>query len=317
MVIYRKMHWLEAYHLPFTWSHSRDQVFRLCQRQYYWRYYAPYGGNSPEETGDRTLYYTLGRLTNLSALTGSTVHIIARDALVAAREGRPWGAGVHAATADMLLSQALTRSLKGCQRILSDRQRQSVLLIEHYFHQPLDENHAHATVRLYIEALLAHPAFLRALADGQHLMLVDEVRRYIFDGVPVFCVPDVLMKYPDGSYWLVDWKTGNVVTENLETAHEQLALYTLYLCQVKGVQPEAIQCEVVDLRRRTAYQWQLTALERDMARERVHSSVSEMQKRLRDIEKNQAHRNDYPQTSLLGEDNNPCDRCPFRGVCLS
>ena len=90
MITKRNMFWLETYHLPFAWSHSRDLLFHLCRRQYYWRYYAPYGGNSPEEDGDGVIYYLLGRLTYISALIGITVHRVARDALQAARAGRPW-----------------------------------------------------------------------------------------------------------------------------------------------------------------------------------------------------------------------------------
>ena len=316
MITQRKMLWLETYRLPFTWSHSRDQLFRLCQRQYYWRYYAPYGGNSPEEDGDRVLYYLLGRLTSIPALIGSTVHSVARDALTAARAGRTWEAGVYTATADLLLRRSLIRSQKVCQHPTVHVQRQTVLLIEHYYHQPLDVTQALASVREYTEVLLAHPAFHRALADAQHLMLVDEVRRFDVNGVPVYCVPDVLMSSPDGSYWLIDWKTGNAVSENLEVARTQLALYALYLSQVEGVRPEAIHCEVVDLRHGAVYQWHLTTVQLEEAHERVIRSVAEMQQRLRDITANQANRDDYPQTSLLVTEDSPCDRCAFRKACF-
>lgn len=316
MVTQRKMHWLETYRLPFSWSHSRDQLFRLCQRHYYWRYYAPYGGNSPEEDGDRVLYYLLGWLTSIPALIGSTVHSVARDALTAARAGRPWEAGVYTATAEMLLRRSLIRSQKICEHPTVVVQRQTVLLLEHYYHQPLDVTQALASVRDYTKALLAHPAFQRALADAQYLMLVDEVRRFDVGGVPVFCVPDVLMKSPDGSYWLVDWKTGSAVAENLEVARTQLALYALYLRQVEGARSEAIHCEVADLSHGAVYQWHLTAAQLEEAQERVIRSVAEMQQRLRDIAANQAHRDDYPQTSLSVTADSPCARCAFRKACF-
>jgi hypothetical protein len=316
MVTQRNMRWLETYRLPFTWSHSRDQLFRLCQRQYYWRYYAPYGGNSPAEDGDRVLYYALGRLSSISALIGSTVHSVARDALTVAREGRPWEARVYTATAELLLRRSLIRSQKICEHPTVQVQRQTVLLLEHYYHQPLDVTQALANVREYTKALLTHPAFQRALADAQHLMLVDEIRRFDVGGVPVFCVPDVLLKSPDGSYWLVDWKTGSAVAENLKVTRIQLALYALYLSQVEGSLPEMIHCEVADLRHGATYQWQLTATQLKEARVRVITSVTEMQQRLRDIAANQAYRADYPQTSLLVTRDSPCARCAFKRACF-
>ncbi|MHB1356438.1 MAG: PD-(D/E)XK nuclease family protein [Anaerolineae bacterium] len=316
MITQHEMRWLQTYRLPFTWSHSRDQLYSLCQRQYYLRYYAPYGGNSPDEEGDRVLFYLLGRLTSTSALIGNTVHHVARDALQSARAGRSWEAGVYTATADLLLRRSINRSQKGCAHPAGQVQRQTVLLQEHYYHQPLDEMRAYADVRDYTEGLRDHPAFQSALANAQHLMLVDEVRRFDVGGVLIFCVPDVLLGLPDRSYWLIDWKTGSAVAENLEISRRQLAIYALYLQQVEGAHPEAIHCEVADLRHIAEYQWQLTAGDLEEARERVLDSITEMKQHLRDINANQAMRDDYPQTSIGGAGEGPCAWCAFRRACF-
>jgi hypothetical protein len=316
MISQRDMLWLESYRLTFTWSHSRDRLFQACQRQYYWRYYAPYGGNSPEEDGDRGQYYILGRLSSIAALIGTTVHIVVRDALRAARVGRPWEAGVYTAAAEVLLRRSVTRSQKACQQSTLHVQRQTTLLMEHYYHQPLELAPALTAVREYIKTLLAHSTFQRTLADAQHLILVDEVRCFEVGGVPVLSVPDAVTKSPDGSLRLVDWKTGSAAVENLGVARTQLALYGLYLNQVERAQPEQIHCEVADLRQGTVHQWQLTSSELEKARERVNKSSAEMKHRLRDVDANQAVRDDYPQTSLADINKGPCIWCAFKRICF-
>jgi hypothetical protein len=317
MVNPQKMLWLKSYRQPFTWSHSRDQLFQLCKRRYYWRYYAPYGGNTPGEEGDRVLLYLLGRLTNISALIGTTVHAIARDALRAARDERPWDVGIYVVTAEMLLRRALSRSLKGCHQPTEKVQRQTVLLWEHYYHQPLDEIRTYATVKHYTETLRSHPTFQHALAEAQHLVLVDEVRRFDVDGVSVFSVPDVLISLPDGSFQIIDWKTGSAVVENLEVARTQLVLYALYLYLENGIAPEAISCEVVDLNNGTTYQWQVTTGQLAEARDRVTSSIAAMHKCLQDVNANKAARDDYPQTDSADSESFPCTCCAYRSMCFS
>ena len=58
----------------FSWSKSRDEVFQACPRQYYFNYYAYWGGweqNAPERTRQ---IYILKNLKNRHLWRGDTVH---------------------------------------------------------------------------------------------------------------------------------------------------------------------------------------------------------------------------------------------------
>ena len=58
----------------FSWSKSRDEVFMTCPRQYYFNYYAYWGGwqqNAPERTKQ---IYILKNLKNRYMWAGNNVH---------------------------------------------------------------------------------------------------------------------------------------------------------------------------------------------------------------------------------------------------
>ena len=58
----------------FSWSISRDRVFQTCPRQYYFNYYAYWGGwgqNAPERTKQ---IYLLKNLKNRHLWRGDHVH---------------------------------------------------------------------------------------------------------------------------------------------------------------------------------------------------------------------------------------------------
>jgi len=58
----------------FSWSKSRDEIFRTCPRQYYFNYYGYWGGweqNAPERTRQ---IYILKNLQNRYSWKGDRVH---------------------------------------------------------------------------------------------------------------------------------------------------------------------------------------------------------------------------------------------------
>src|SRR4051812_33290178 len=71
----------------FSWSKSRDEQFRECQRKYYYDKYASWGGwdkNAPKEA---RMAYVFKNLKNRWAWKGETVHHVIEDVLKAMRTG--------------------------------------------------------------------------------------------------------------------------------------------------------------------------------------------------------------------------------------
>ena len=58
----------------FSWSKSRDEVFRLCPRQYYFNYYGYWGGWEEKAPKRTRQIYILKQLKNRYMCAGEKVH---------------------------------------------------------------------------------------------------------------------------------------------------------------------------------------------------------------------------------------------------
>ena len=92
----------------FSWSKSRDEEFRECQRKYFYDRYASWGGwdkNAPKET---RMAYVLKNLKNRWAWKGETVHHIIEDVLKSLKNGQE----VKLDTALARLTETMRRNYK-------------------------------------------------------------------------------------------------------------------------------------------------------------------------------------------------------------
>ncbi|MCE5257889.1 MAG: PD-(D/E)XK nuclease family protein [Chloroflexi bacterium] len=313
MQITGNIHWLVTYRLPFSWSFTRGQVIRQCRRRYYYKYYAPYGGNAPDEEGDRAHILALGRLTGAAALVGSIVHRIARDSLHARRSGRMWESATSSTAARVLLQQTLHRSENACQKGRINP-KQSILQ-DHYFGHRLDEATLLNRLDFLMHALLEHPAYRQVLASDGELLLLDEVRRFTVADVTVFAVPDVLLR-ESGRYRLIDWKTSSALGSHLDQAIEQLNLYALYLVRSEAVSPELINCEIAEVTAGAGRRWRVQTADIEKVEGDATSSIAEMQRSLTDAARNQTIRANFPRRMETAPGDSVCAHCAFRVLCF-
>jgi hypothetical protein len=320
--------WQERYRLGFSWSHSRAELFEECQRRYYYRYYAPYGGNTPAETANRALLYRLGHLTSIPALVGSIVHDLARDALRRAQAGHLWPPTSYEASARALLSRALHASRKAAARLAAGEElrgsRLAALLDVHYLRQPFgtaEEEAALERVALYARALRDHPTFQEALTHADDLLSVDRFDRFTVLDVAVFAVPDAVQRRAEGRLRLIDWKTGAHVPEHLSRHARQLGVYALYAQKKWGVAAAQLECQVAELHSGAALAVPLD--EETLRRTEAHiaASILAMRAPLRDAARNVAHSDDFlplaaPHTPRQ-ERPSACGGCPFQALCYA
>ncbi len=324
------MAWLDSYHIPFSWSYSRAELYAECRRKYYWRYYAPYGGNTPWERGDRALIYTLGRLTTLPMLIGSITHDLARDSLRSAAAGRAWLPAAYAASARALLDAGLRRSEKAARALRGAAQRQNtpgkgtVLLDTHYYGEPwspADLDAALTAAAHYAEALRDHPLYQYTLAQPSDLLAADQFDAFRVSDTPVYAVPDAVQRLGNNRLRLVDWKTGRTVVAHAERHARQLLVYALYARSKWGVATNALECWIADLSTGESVSVSVDDEALRQMEDGIVASIAEMRALLRDSERNQAHADEFPMLSATQEeaaDGLPpaaCRRCMYRLAC--
>ncbi len=318
------MSWLDTRTQPFSWSFSRGQVYGTCPRRYYYRYYAPYGGNAPREPGDRTLIYLLGRLATAPMLIGRVVHELAHDSLQAAATGRPWAEGTLAASARVAMTRLLRSSRRAVRRCEAGHppRQVSAILDDHYYRLDFGARETGAALERavhYAEGLAGHPLYALALRRPMTMLSVESAGSIGVGGVQVVAVPDLVLRMDDGRVAVVDWKTGASVEERADQHAAQLATYALYAARQWGQPEERLACLVADLNGTAVLEFPLGEGGLQRAEEAIAASIALLRGALDDRGRNIASPRRFPplaeREASLAELPWACGRCPYRLLC--
>ena len=294
----------------FSWSKTRDEIFRDCLRKYYFHYYGAWGGWNPDAPPRTRQLYILKNLCHRAAWVGGHVHRAVRGALADVRAGR--GAPAPDAAAAVMLD-ALRRDFRASlARHYRQAPRQACGLWEHEYELELGDeqwketaDHAAACVRTFLASDLGRR--LAALPPDAWLDL-EELAHFTLDGLKVYVQIDAAHRAGAGVA-LYDWKTGRAGPANHDV---QLTCYTLYAVDQWQVPPEQV----------TATEFQLAT---DLITERTAdaTSLATMKDYIRDsademsflLDEPAANRPQPEEAFDLAEDEATCRRCNFLKTC--
>jgi len=292
----------------FSWSRTRDNVFKDCRRRYFYQYYGAWGGWEADADPLVRRLYVLKQLGTRQMWAGRLVHEAVERALLAMRDGY--------ALSEAALIEDTVRQMRAEWRGSRDgvyhEHPKRTGLFEHEYAVPIRDGEW--------QALRDH--VVRCLRTFHRLPLVAEIKRtptdrwsfiedigsFTFEGNRIFAAPDF-------GYWnaadrlqLVDWKTGG---NGAEGAAIQLGSYALYALEVMGVDLQRVDLLEVNLRegKVTAHPWDAPSLDR--VREHIRLSVRAMKAYLKDPDKNLAEEANFEKSEEL----RICRWCNFRGVC--
>lgn len=300
----------------FSWSHSRDRMFRECARKYYWQYYGSHNGWLADEraTDDARHAYRLKNLTTLHLVLGQEVHECCRDTVLAAKNGRALPS----------LSD-LAQRIRGRLRHVCAQSRDKAqfmrwpkrvpMLQSYFFHDEWDDSEVEA-VRLKMERILANFYDtgiwdeIRAMRPDE-IVLVDKLDSIIFNGVSVYAAPDLVLM-PGDRCIILDWKTG----ESEELAEDQLALYAVYVQRKLGLAFEEGKWvgRIANLLNGGDAEHIFTKLDLHNAYRRIEQSISGMRQFVLDAETNRGcAKGEFPL--IRDEHRYRCATCPYYPLC--
>lgn len=290
----------------FSWSRTRDGIFRECRRRYYLHYYGAWGGwDAQADPATRTLY-VLKQLGTRQMWAGRLVHEAIERVLLAVRDGY--------ALSEASLIENTVRQMreewKGSRDGVYRQSPKRTGLFEHEHGVPVKDSEWQA-IRDHVVRCLRNFHRLPLLSDIKatptgRWILIEDIGSFAFEGTTVFAAPDF-------GYWsaadrlqLVDWKTGNGGDASL-----QLGGYALYALEMLHVDPSRVDLLEVNLRdgRVTAHPCHAASL--DQVREHIRLSVRAMKAYLKDPALNLAEEANFEKT----EDLRLCRWCNFRSVC--
>lgn len=231
----------------FSWSKSRHERFSGCRREYFFAYYASWGGWQRTAPPLARETYLLKKLSNRFQWAGSMVHDAIRDVLTRVRHGRPTPTVEQAVE---VLHRTMQDDFRASRRKTfreGHGKPKRPALLEHEYDEPLApevwkanwENAKTSLERFFSSRWLERA---RSLRPDQWLS-IDDLASFELQGVKVFAAPDFAYREDDGSVVVVDWKTGRPH----EGEAEQVQGYVLFAARTWGADPARTVAKLVYL----------------------------------------------------------------------
>lgn len=293
----------------FSWSKTRDEIFRTCPRQYWFTYYGYWKGwveTAPERTRQ---IYILKNLKNRHAWAGEKVHECIQRSLNNIRRG------IKVLPADEIISITLDqmraefRSSRARNYLKSPK---SCALFEHEYGTEVSgeewkgvANTVEACLRNFYasdiyDALRSHPM--------DQWLDVEEFSSFLFDQTKVNLAIDCAIKEGEDLY-IYDWKTGKGLSEDLSI---QLCCYALYALERWHAPPDSVKLIEFNLSFNKSEWFSVSRKEVESVQGYIRGSIKDMQSLLVDMENNVPM--DEERFSKI-DDERASRRCNFRRVC--
>ena len=292
----------------FSWSRTRDHVFKDCRRRYFYQYYGAWGGWEADADPLVRRLYVLKQLGTRQMWAGRLVHEAVERALLAMRDGY--------ALSEAALIEDTVRQMRGEWRGSRDgiyhEFPKRTGLFEHEYAVRIRDAEWQA-LRDHVVRCLRNFYRLPLLAEIKQVpadrwSFIENIGSFAFEGTRVFAAPDFGFWNAADRLQLVDWKTGG---NGGEGAAIQLGGYALYALEVMGVDLPRVDLLEVNLGagKVTVHPWNEVSLDR--VREHIRLSVRAMRAYLKDPERNLAEEANFEKS----EDLRICRWCNFRAVC--
>jgi hypothetical protein len=293
----------------FSWSKTRDEVFKICLRQYWFAYYGYWNGwleNAPERTRQ---IYVLRNLKNRQMWGGEKVHECIQRSLYNIRRG------IKVLPVDEIVSITLDQmraEFRSSKARNYWKNPKSCALFEHEYEVELNDdqwrevaNNVETCLRNFYasdiyEGLKSHPR--------DKWLEVEEFSSFRLDGNRINLAIDCVIREGDEIY-LYDWKTGKSLSEDVSI---QLCCYALYATEKWQVHPESLSIIEYNLSFDKSNWFSITHGEVENIKGYIKGSIKDMQSLLVDT------RNNIPMEEerfSKVEDDQVSLRCNFRKVC--
>ncbi|MEQ9618591.1 MAG: PD-(D/E)XK nuclease family protein [Deltaproteobacteria bacterium] len=298
----------------FSWSNSRQALFKECKRAYYYNYYGSWGGWERDKADrvTRTLY-VLKNLQNRWQWKGSMVHHeierILKE-LVSTGNLAPLAKSIERATE--LMRKGFRSSRDGLYRQKDGSLRNETALFEHEYNTETPDE---IWKKIHDEVVLCLESFYRSEVldrvknlPKEKILSVESMTAASLSFSPeiIFVKLDLAYEIED-RVEIVDWKTGSGEGEKL-----QFQVYTIFANEELEVPLEQISLIEYNLLgdRPLTHRFSVDELRDGMGY--INNSIAEMKSYLAEPNENVAVMTDFPRT----DDDRICESCNFKKICF-
>ncbi len=292
----------------FSWSKSRDELFRECRRKYYYDKYGSWGGWERGADGRTRALYVAKNLKSRHMWLGEVVHATVEEILTALRTGSRVGGERALARLTGRMRREFRESRDGRYR---EHPKRHLGLFEHEYAVPLDDEiwfNLHEKARSCILHFLESD-ILRTIAaiPPENWLGIETLADITFEGDTVYLKMDYAARTAAGVV-IVDWKTGEKPDVD---SNVQLSCYGLYAVTVWDTAPNEVETVVYNLATRAENRRLLLPADIDWIKHYIRASIAAMKDLLVDTKRNIAVEEDFPFT----DNELTCRWCNFRKWC--
>jgi len=294
----------------FSWSKSRDDVFRECRRKYYYTYYGHWGGWEFDAPDEVRQIYILGKLKNRYMWAGEIVHNSIKNILEETKSGR---VPLMGRLID-LTREGMRYDFKSSKEKRYWQDPKSCALFEHEYDIELPEEkwkEVWDNVETCVQNFYSSDIFdLVRNIDFSLWLPIEEFQAFLFEDTKINVKLDFAFKDQDGGITIIDWKTGK---SELAGSDVQLACYTLFAIDQWNVGPEKVKTLEYNLRHKRGIKNKLDAGEIEEIKGYMRKSIEGMKELLVDPVQNIAAQDNFVRTI----NREICASCNFKRVCLN
>jgi len=283
--------------------------FDFCLRHYHWRRYGSWGGYRADASREARQAFVLKYVTSLSHYVGSIIHRTCARFWRDQQKGRYLSEEKARQNTIRALYAGIGDSERGGWR---KRVSSGTHLFEHEYDGGLSEERlarARDRIARSLAGFYALDLVKRAQANGDkpEVLSIEKRERFELAGTTVYLVMDLVVQEPDGVRVIWDWKSGHKEQVN----EFQGAVYALYGQRAWGLPVDRLRMRLAYLQPQRVQELVLTPELLAQTQAQIEASIAAMRARLRDVEENVAHIDDFPMTDDLTR----CSGCAFKRLC--
>ncbi len=268
----------------FSWSISRDRIFQICPRQYYFNYYGYWGGwqiNAPQRVKQ---IYVLKQLKNRHMWAGAKVHDCIERTLTNLRRG------ISVLEVDQIIDITLNqmreefRSSRGKRYHIKPK---TCALFEHEYEVAISDDDWKKTADNLEQCLrnFYSSDTFEMLRDLHRRMWleVEDFSSFNQNNTKIWAVLDCSFRRDDGGITIIDWKTGRKMSEDVSM---QLSCYAMYAMDKWGIEPENVKLIEYNLLANQGAEFTIGTSEIENTKTYIAGSIADMQSLLVDVGEN-------------------------------
>jgi CRISPR/Cas system-associated exonuclease Cas4 (RecB family) len=293
----------------FSWSKTRDEVFKTCPRQYWFAYYGYWNGWLGKVQERTRQIYILKNLKNRQMWAGEKVHECIQRSLNNIRRG------IKVLSVDEIVSITLDqmrsefRSSRAKNYLKNPK---SCALFEHEYGIEMTDDQwkeVAGNVETCLRTFYASDIYVGLKSHPRSDWLeVEEFSSFLLDNIKINLAIDCAIKEGDDII-IYDWKTGKSMPEDLSI---QLCCYALYTIEKWHISPQSLRIIEYNLSFNKATEFSVTHGEAENIKGYIRGSIKDMQSLLTDVSNNIPFEE---EKFTKVEDDRVSLRCNFRGVC--